>query len=86
MVTSYFGKVADRSKRALMLFISAAGTLTFLAYVPNRRSTTGCMPYQVIRKAHARITSQQFSNTPFHFCSNADQHRSLGFYLLWYGG
>jgi hypothetical protein len=39
-----------------------------------------------MRAAHARITSQQLSSTPFHFFSSDDQHRSIRLYLLWYGG
>src|SRR5262249_52963105 len=82
MVISYFGKVADRSKRALYVFISALGTLTLAAYAFSNLSTTGCFFLQVIRKAHAFTTSQQVSNTPFHFFSSADQHRSMRLYLL----
>ena len=82
MVISYFGKVADRSKRALYVFISALETLTLAAYVFSNLSTTGCFFLQVIRKAHAFTTSQQVSNTPFHFFSSADQHRSMRLYLL----
>jgi hypothetical protein len=57
-----------------------------VAYGPISRSTFGCIFFHVIRNAQARITSQQFSNTPFHFFSSDDQQRSIGLYLLWYGG
>src|SRR3954471_5309771 len=83
---SYFGRVADRSNRASYSFISLAGTRTPSGYTPWRRFTIGCRPFQVIRRAHCRTTFRPFSNTPFHFLSNADQHRSIGLYLLWYGG
>ena len=82
MVMSYFGRVVDRSSRASIAFISLAGTRTPSGYSPARRFTVGCRPFQVIRRAHCRTTFQQFSNTPFHFFSSADQHRSIGLYLL----
>ena len=83
---SYFGNVADRSSRASIGFISSAGTRTPWAYSPSSRFTVGCRPFHLIRRAHRRTTSQQFSNAPFHFFSSDDQHRSIGLYLLWYGG
>ena len=86
MVMSYFGRVGERSSRASIAFISLAGTRTPSGYAPASRFTVGCRPLHRIRKAHCRTTFQPFSSTPFHFFSNADQHRSIGLYLLWYGG
>src|SRR3954466_13826872 len=86
MVMSYFGSVAERSRRASYCFISLAGTRTPSAYTPWSRFTVGCRPFHFIRRAHCRTTFRPFSNSPFHFFSNADQHRSIGLYLLWYGG
>src|SRR5512143_1100988 len=86
MVMSYFGRVAERCRRASYCFISLAETRTPSGYAPGRRFTVGCRPFQVLRSAHCRTTFRQFSNTPFHFFSSADQHRSIGLYLLWYGG
>ena len=79
---SYFGNVVDRSSRASIPFISLAGTRTPSAYSPSSRFTVGCRRFHLIRRAQRRTTSQQFSSTPFHFCSSADQHRSIGLYLL----
>src|SRR5512135_908989 len=86
MIISYFGRVAERCRRASYSFISLAATRTPSGYAPWRRFTVGCNPFQVIRRAHCRTTFRPFSNTPFHFFSRADQHRSMGLYLLWYGG
>src|SRR5512143_973362 len=86
MVMSYFGRVAERCRRASYGFISLAATRTPSGYVPWSRFTVGCSPFQVIRSAHCRTTFRPVSNTPFHFFSSADQHRSIGLYLLWYGG
>src|SRR5512143_1858017 len=86
MVMSYFGRVAERCSRASIGFISLAGTRTPSGYAPLRRFTVGCRPFHLIRRAHCRTTFRQVSNTPFHFFSSADQHRSIGLYLLWYGG
>src|SRR5512135_1453390 len=86
MVMSYFGSVAERCRRASISFISLAGTRTPSGYTPWRRLTVGCSPFQVIRRTHCRTTFRQVRSTPFHFFSNADQHRSIGLYLLWYGG
>jgi hypothetical protein len=86
MVMSYFGRVAERSSRASYCFISLAGTRTPSGYTPGSRFTVGCRPFHFIRRAHCRTTFRPFSNSPFHFCSSADQHRSIGLYLLWYGG
>ena len=82
MVMSYFGRVAERSSRASIAFISRAGTRTPSGYSPSSRFTVGCRPFHLIRKAHCRTTFQQFSSTPFHFLSSADQHRSIELYLL----
>src|SRR5438552_14274103 len=86
MVMSYFGRVADRCRRASYCFISLAGTRTPSGYTPCNRFTVGCCFFHVILKAHCKITFRPSSNTPFHFFSNDDQHRSIGLYLLWYGG
>src|SRR5512135_655088 len=86
MEMSYFGSVAERCRRASISFISLAGTRTPSGYTPWRRLTVGCSPFQVIRRTHCRTTFRQVRSTPFHFFSNADQHRSIGLYLLWYGG
>src|SRR5215210_688213 len=86
MVMSYFGRVAERCRRASIGFISLADTRTPSGYAPCRRFTVGCRPFHFMRRAHCRTTFRQFSKTPFHFFSNADQHRSIGLYLLWYGG
>src|SRR4051794_40094400 len=86
MVMSYFGNVAERSRRASYCFISLAGTRTPSGYTPWSWFTVGCRPFHFIRRAQRRTTSRLFSNSPFHFFSNADQHRSIGLYLLWYGG
>src|SRR5512135_661736 len=86
MVMSYFGRVTERCSRTLYCFISLAATRTPSGYSPWSRFTVGCNPFQVIRRAHCRTTFSPFSNTPFHFFSNVDQHRSIRLYLLWYGG
>jgi hypothetical protein len=41
MVMSYFGRVAERCRRASIPFISLAGTRTPSGYVPWRRFTVG---------------------------------------------
>src|ERR1700682_519985 len=86
MVMSYFGRIAERCSRASYGFISLAETRTPSGYLPWSRFTVGCRPFHFIRRAHCRTTFRQVSNTPFHFFSSADQHRSIGLYLLWYGG
>src|SRR5512135_2637037 len=86
MVMSYFGRVTERCSRVLYGFISLAETRTPSGFSPWSRFTVGCNPFQVIRRAHWRTTFSPFSNTPFHFFSNVDQHRSIRLYLLWYGG
>src|SRR5512135_3609133 len=65
MVMSYFGRVAERCRRASYCFISLADTRTPSGYAPWRRFTVGCWPFQVIRRAHCRTTFRQVSNTPF---------------------
>jgi hypothetical protein len=82
MTISYFGKVAERRSRASYGPISLAVKRTPSGYTPSSCPTVGCEPFQVIRKAHWRTTSRLFSNTPFHFLSNADQQRSIRLYLL----
>jgi hypothetical protein len=81
MVMSYFGSDVERSSRASIPFISLAGTRTPSGYSPASRSTVGCRPFHLMRRAHCRTTFQQFNDTPSHFLSSADQHRSIGLYL-----
>jgi hypothetical protein len=82
IVMSYLGSVAERSKPGLYRSIAWSETRTFWAQGLVKRSTVGGRPHHRIRKAQATITAQQFSNTPFHFCSHADQQRSSRLYLL----
>src|SRR6478736_3323993 len=86
MVMSYLGRVSDRSSRASTGRISAFVSVTPLGYSPDRVSTAGGSPCQVIRRAYPRMTSRLVSSPPRHFRSSAAQHRSTGLYLLWYGG
>jgi hypothetical protein len=55
-----------------------AGTRTPSGYSPSSRFTVGCRPFHLIRRAHCRTTFSPLSNTPFHFLSSADPHRSIG--------
>src|SRR3954463_9244975 len=82
MTMSYFGSDAERCSRASYGLISLAVKRTPSGYTPSSCLTVGCEPFQVIRRAHRRTTSRLFSNTPFHFLSSADQHRSIRLYLL----
>jgi hypothetical protein len=86
MVMSYLGSAADRSSRASTGRISALVSVTPPGYSPDRVSTTGVSPCQVIRRAYPRMTPRLVSSPPRHFRSSAAQHRSTGLYLLWYGG
>ena len=61
MVMSYFGSVAERSRRASYGFISLAGTRTPSGYTPWSRFTVGCRPFHRIRRAHCRTTFRPFS-------------------------
>jgi hypothetical protein len=85
-VLSYWGSVAERSQRALSVSRAATGTRTFVAYDSSNLATVGCVPFPVRRRAHPRITSQQLGSTPFHFFAHDDPQRSLGWYVLGYGG
>ena len=83
---SYLGNVFDRSSLAMYGFISFLDNRTPLAYSPSKCITVGCCFFQDIRNAHCKMTSILFNNSPPHFFSKLDQHRSMGLYLLWYGG
>jgi len=83
---SYLGNFGSRFNRASTACIAAFPSEMPLSYTLRLSSTTGCSPFQVIFFAHPSIVSASISFAPFHCNSKIPQHRSIGFYLLWYGG
>src|SRR6266849_3596146 len=46
----------------------------------------GGIAFHVIIRAHPKTVSTLSSKVPFQCASRMPQHRSMGLYLLWYGG
>src|SRR5215510_3064709 len=83
---SYLGNCGSRFNRASTASIAALPRRMPLLYTWRLSAPTGCSPFQVILLAHSSIVSASVSFVPFHCNSKIPQHRSIGLYLLWYGG
>src|SRR5262245_30317929 len=84
--TNHFSREGKRTTWDSNSSISFGPTLTPLEYGASMRTTSGCLPPQVIVRAKPNTASIESSSEPFQCISNTPQQRSIGLYLLWYGG
>jgi hypothetical protein len=84
--TNHFSREGKRTTWDSNSSISFGPTLTPLEYGVSMRTTSGCSPSQVIVRAKPNTASIESSSEPFQCISDTPQHRSIGLYLLWYGG
>src|SRR4051794_41963125 len=86
METNHFSSVGRRVTSDSNASISSRPNFTPLLYSVSTSTTSGCPPFQVIVSAYPSTASTESSNSPFQCNSRMPQHRSIGLYLLWYGG
>src|SRR5436305_12893519 len=86
MVRLHLGRVADRVNRLAKGRNWAFVKVTPRSYVLVTWRTSGCTFRHVIVAAHSKTSAIDESSAPFQCCSRMPQQRSIGLYLLWYGG